>query len=174
MVMMTLAMAMTFTSCDEDVDQANDLDTSCDEDVVQAYDLNGTWKGWIKTTRMSDRFNYYEENWETEIVFVHDGDSLGGGYGVEYDWSPRGYNYVNEFEWHMRNDRIYMYYDDGTDIVIDRYSQSRDRFSGIFCDARTYDEIASFQLIKTSDNRYWAPTRSANPAATDSIKGPRK
>ena len=29
MVMMTLAMAMTLTSCDEDVDQA--------------YDLNGTW-----------------------------------------------------------------------------------------------------------------------------------
>ena len=33
MVMMTLAMAMTLTSCDEDVDQA--------------YDLNGTWTGEI-------------------------------------------------------------------------------------------------------------------------------
>ena len=48
MVMMTLAMAMTLTSCDEDVDQA--------------YDLNGTWEGWIQTTRYSDRFNDYTEN----------------------------------------------------------------------------------------------------------------
>ena len=55
MVMMTLAMAMTFTSCDEDVDQA--------------YDLNGTWEGWIQTTRYSDRFNDYTENWDTKIVF---------------------------------------------------------------------------------------------------------
>ena len=56
MVMMTLVMAMTMTSCDEDVDQA--------------YDLNGTWDGWIRTTRMSDRFNNYTEDWETTIIFV--------------------------------------------------------------------------------------------------------
>ena len=67
-----------------------------------------------------------------------------------------------------------MYYDDGSDIVIDRYSQTENRFSGIFGDARTFDDVASFRLRKTSDNRYWAPTRSANPAPTDSIKGPRK
>ena len=105
---------------------------------------------------------------------MQDGDFSRGGYGIEYDWSPRGYEYVNEFKWHVRNGRIYIYYDDGSDIVIDRYSQSRNRFSGIFCDARTYEDIASFQLIKTSDNRYWAPTRSVKPAPTDSIKGPRK
>ena len=160
MVMMTLVMGMTLTSCDEDVDQA--------------YDLNGTWEGWIRTTRMSDRFNDYTEDWETVIKFVQDGEFSRGGYGIEFDKSPRGYRYVNEFEWYVSNGRIYILYDDGTDIVIDRYSQSRDRFSGIFCDARTYEDVASFQLIKTSDNPYWAPTRSANPAPTDSIKGPRK
>ena len=160
MVMMTLAMAMTFTSCDEDVDQA--------------YDLNGTWEGWIQTTRYSDRFNDYTENWETKIVFVQDGDFSRGGYGIEYDWSPRGYEYVTEFDWYVSNGRIYIYYDDETDIVIDRYSQTGNRFSGIFCDARTYEDVASFRLIKTSDNRYWAPTRSANPAPADSIKGPRE
>ena len=74
----------------------------------------------------------------------------------------------------MRNGRIYIYYDDGSDIVIDRYSQTSNRFSGIFCDARTYEDVASFQLIKTDDNRHWAHTRSANPAPADSIKGPRK
>ena len=55
MVMMTLVMGMTLTGCDEDVDQA--------------YDLNGTWDGWIRTTRMSDRFNNYTEDWETTIIF---------------------------------------------------------------------------------------------------------
>ena len=65
MVMMTLAMAMTFTSCDEDVDQA--------------YDLNGTWTGAIKTTVRSDRFGYYEETWLTDITFVQDGDFSRGG-----------------------------------------------------------------------------------------------
>ena len=160
MVMMTLAMAMTFTSCDEDVDQA--------------YDLNGTWTGAIKTIVQSNRFGYYEETWLTDITFVQDGDFSRGGYGYEYDYSPDGYEYRNRFDWTVRNGRIYLYYDDGTDIVIDRYSQTENRFSGIFCDARTFDDVASFQLRKTSDNRYWAPTRSANPAPTDSIKGPRK
>ena len=73
-----------------------------------------------------------------------------------------------------KEEKIPLYYDDETDIVIDRYSQTGNRFSGIFCDARTYEDVASFRLIKTSDNRYWAPTRSANPAPADSIKGPRK
>ena len=49
MVMMTLVMGMTLTSCDEDVDQA--------------YDLNGTWEGWIRTTRTSYRFNDYSDDW---------------------------------------------------------------------------------------------------------------
>ena len=159
MVMMTLVMAMTMTSCDEDVDQA--------------YDLNGTWEGWIRTTRMSDRFNNYTEDWETTIIFEQDGDFSRGGYGIEYDYSPRGNRHVNEFEWQVRNGRIYIYYDDGTDIVIDHYSQTSNRFSGIFCDARTFEDVASFQLIKTDDNRYWAKTRSANPTPADSIKGPR-
>ena len=161
MVMMTLAMAMTLTSCDEDVDQA--------------YDLNGTWKGWIKTIHMSDRFNYYEENWETEIIFVQDGDFSRGGHGIEYDWSPRGHEYVSEFEWYVSYSKIFIrYYDDNTVIVIDDYTQTKDRFSGYFCNSNTTERIAQFQLIKTSDNRYWAPTRSANPATADSIKGPRK
>lgn len=159
MVVTMLTMGMTLTSCDEDIEQA--------------YDLNGVWKGWITTTIRSDRFGYYEENWETVIEFVQDGDFSRGGYGYEYDCSPNGRVYKNEFDWTVRNGRIYMYYDDGSDIVIDRYSQTSDRFSGIFCDARTYEEVASFRLIKTYDSHdeWWAPERAnTRSAAGDSIQ----
>lgn len=156
MAVMILTMGMTLTSCDDDVEQA--------------YDLNGVWKGWITTVVDGDRFGYYEEDWDTTIEFVQDGDFSRGGYGYERDYSPNGNVYSNRFDWSVRNGRIYMYYDDGSDIVIDRYSQTSNRFSGIFCDARNYDEVATFRLVKTYDSHddWWrAGTRSV---ANDSTK----
>lgn len=128
--------------------------TSCDEDAEMAYDLDGIWQGTINGNYYQDRYGY-TENWDTEIRFYQNGDFSRGGTGEERDWNYRGRCYSSRFDWKVRNGRIYLYYDDGYNIVIDRYDlywrSNTQRFRGYFEDFDTGDQLASFDLVKVVD-----------------------
>ena len=128
--------------------------TSCDEDTETAYDLDGIWQGTINGNYYQDRYGY-TERWDTEIRFYQDGDFSRGGSGEERDWDYRGKRYSSRFDWKVRNGRIYLYYDDGYNIVIDRYDlywrSNTQRFRGYFEDFDTGDQLASFDLVKVVD-----------------------
>lgn len=128
--------------------------TSCDEDTETAYDLDGIWQGTINGNYYQDRYGY-TESWDTEIRFYQDGDFSRGGSGEERDWDYRGKCYSSRFDWKVRNGRIYLYYDDGYNIVIDRYDlywrSNTQRFRGYFEDFDTGDQLASFDLVKVVD-----------------------
>ena len=128
--------------------------TSCDEDTETAYDLDGIWQGTINGNYYQDRYGY-TESWDTEIRFYQDGDFSRGGSGEERDWDYRGKCYSSRFDWKVRNGRIYLYYDDGYNIVIDRYDlywrSNTQRFRGYFEDFDTGDQLASFDLWKVVD-----------------------
>ena len=128
--------------------------TSCDEDTETAYDLDGIWQGTMNGNYYQDRYGY-TESWDTEIRFYQDGDFSRGGSGEERDWDYRGKCYSSRFNWKVRNGRIYLYYDDGYNIVIDRYDlywrSNTQRFRGYFEDFDTGDQLASFDLVKVVD-----------------------
>ena len=128
--------------------------TSCDEDTETAYDLDGIWQGTINGNYYQDRYGY-TESWDTEIRFYQNGDFSRGGSGEERDWDYRGKCYSSRFDWKVRNGRIYLYYDDGYNIVIDRYDlywrSNTQRFRGYFEDFDTGDQLASFDLWKVVD-----------------------
>ena len=128
--------------------------TSCDEDTETAYDLDGIWQGTINGNYYQDRYGY-TESWDTEIRFYQNGDFSRGGSGEERDWDYRGKCYNSRFDWKVRNGRIYLYYDDGYNIVIDRYDlywrSNTQRFRGYFEDFDTGDQLASFDLVKVVD-----------------------
>ena len=128
--------------------------TSCDEDTETAYDLDGIWQGTINGNYYQDRYGY-TESWDTEIRFYQNGDFSRGGSGEEHDWDYRGKCYSSRFDWKVRNGRIYLYYDDGYNIVIDRYDlywrSNTQRFRGYFEDFDTGDQLASFDLVKVVD-----------------------
>ena len=128
--------------------------TSCDEDAEMAYDLDGIWQGTINGNYYQDRYGY-TESWDTEIRFYQDGDFSRGGSGEERDWDYRGKCYSSRVDWKVRNGRIYLYYDDGYNIVIDRYDlywrSNTQRFRGYFEDFDTGDQLASFDLVKVVD-----------------------
>lgn len=128
--------------------------TSCDEDTETAYDLDGIWQGTINGNYYQDRYGY-TESWDTEIRFYQNGDFSRGGSGEERDWDYRGKCYSSRFDWKVRNGRIYLYYDDGYNIVIDRYDlywrSNTQRFCGYFEDFDTGDQLASFDLVKVVD-----------------------
>lgn len=128
--------------------------TSCDEDAEMAYDLDGIWKGTISGNYYQDRYGY-TENWDTEIRFYQNGDFSRGGTGEERDWNYRGRCYTSYFDWRVNNGRIYLYYDDGYDIVIDRYDLywrgNTQRFRGYFENFNTGEQMASFDLMKVTD-----------------------
>ena len=128
--------------------------TSCDEDTETAYDLDGIWQGTINGNYYQDRYGY-TESWDTEIRFYQNGDFSRGGSGEERDWDYRGKCYSTRFDWKVRNGRIYLYYDDGYNIVIDRYDlywrSNTQRFRGYFEDFDTGDQLASFDLVKVVD-----------------------
>ena len=128
--------------------------TSCDEDTETAYDRGGIWHGTINGNYYQDRYGY-TESWDTEIRFYQNGDFSRGGSGEERDWDYRGKCYSSRFDWKVRNGRIYLYYDDGYNIVIDRYDlywrSNTQRFRGYFEDFDTGDQLASFDLVKVVD-----------------------
>lgn len=134
--------------------------SSCDEDSDIAYDLDGAWSG----TVVGDYYYYRYgkdyvtyQDWDTYIEFKQDSPFATIGEGYEYDENRRtGQWSETYFDWQVRNGKIYISYDDGTDVVIRDYEvyQTRGvmRFRGYFEDYRGND-IASFDFIKVAGNR---------------------
>lgn len=142
--------------------------TSCDEDVDTAYDLNGIWEGTIYGDYYYDRYGgaVATTSWDTQIEFVQNGDFSKGGDGTELDYNQdTGEVTLSEFTWTVRNGRIYMSYDDGYQIVINDYElytvANTPRFRGYFLDWDTGEQLASFNLIKTSSWASWAKPKIA-------------
>lgn len=143
--------------------------TSCDEDADLAYDLNGIWEGTIQGEYYYDRFHSSIMTWDTQIMFVQEGDFSRGGYGteVDYNWET-GETTWSDFDWYVRDSRIYLAYDDGYGIVINDYdlynTTGRPRFRGYFEDWDTGEQLAAFTLIKTDE---WADYAKKNMMISD-------
>jgi hypothetical protein len=144
--------------------------TSCDSDVDLAYDLDGIWQGTIIGNYYYDRYGTNYTDYDTEIRFYQDGAFSRGGTGYEIDRDNTTGRYTrSNFDWTVRNGRIYLSYDDGYDVIIRDYETytmgNAMRFRGYFEDYRTGEQLASFNLIKVSERYSYAK----NMAVSDSI-----
>ncbi len=149
------------------------LSSCTNSDMDQAYDLSGYWQGTIYGNYYSNR--YHNTNiYDTEILFVQDGAFSNGGTGVERDYDR--YGLVNEcgFEWEVVNGYIYLYYNDGYRIIIRQYElYSRgysQRFRGSFDEYYTGEQLATFDLIKTSGWSSYAKKHEMQPLEQDSTE----
>lgn len=138
--LMFLMATVTLTSCEPDTD------------AELAYDMAGVWQGTIQGNYYYHR--YKSNDFDTEISFTRL-DAYGGeGYKIDYSYSKRRY-YRNYFDWTVRNNKIYLEYDDGSRVVIRDYEvyymRGNLRFRGYLDDYDTKEELASFNLIKITD-----------------------
>lgn len=143
---------------------------SCDKDVDTAYDLAGIWEGTILGDFYYDRYGgaVATTTWNTQIEFIQNGSFSTGGSGREVDYNPdTGFNSFTTFTWEVRNGRIYMSYSDGYQIVINDYEMytfaNKPYFRGYFTDWTTGEQIASFNLAKTSSWASWAKPNIVTP-----------
>ncbi|MBO5614795.1 MAG: hypothetical protein J5932_01560 [Prevotella sp.] len=140
---------------------------SCDDDKI-ARSLDGIWEGQVS----SDYFNYRLGNsyqW-IDIQFYADPSRYAKGSGIERDYfgSVNGYYKEFNFDFEVRGGYIYLYYEDGIDVVIRDYELVDDRFSGEFLDSDGR-HLASFDLYRVTSwryNRYNYERYTANPDST--------
>lgn len=131
--------------------------TSCDKDTRLAWDLDGLWSGTIIGDYYYDRYGLAGDIYDTEIYFYQNGDfSRGGtGYQVDRNRETRRYTRYN-FDWKVRDQRIYIYYDDNYEVVIRDYEiydiGRTTHFRGFLDDAYDGTQLASFDLVKVAEN----------------------
>lgn len=131
--------------------------TSCDKDTMLAWDLDGLWSGTIIGDYYYDRYGLAGDIYDTEIYFYQNGDfSRGGtGYQVDRNRETRRYTRYN-FDWKVRNQRIYIHYDDNYEVVIRDYEiydvGRTSHFRGFLDDAYDGTQLASFDLVKVAEN----------------------
>lgn len=146
MIVLAMLTAVSFTSCDSEEM----------EDIDQAYDMNGIWQGTINGNYYYDRYASTNNDWDTEIQFVQEGNFANGGYGIEVDYSRNSHRISrSSFTWEVRHGKILLDYEDGYRVIIRDYELysvgSGMRFRGYFDDYYNGDELASFNLVKVSD-----------------------
>lgn len=133
--------------------------TSCDSDADLAYDLDGIWSGELASEFYDYRYGQHmTDRYDTEITFYQDGDFSRGGTGVEVDYNLNtGRASRDYFDWRVRNGRIYLYYNDGSSVVIRDYDiytvGSTLRFRGYFDSADDGSTLAAFNLVKVTRSR---------------------
>lgn len=133
--LMLMLISITFSSC-----------TSDDQDI--AYYLNGDWAGYV-----SDGGRQYNVN----MTFIQNNGDYYATAGIGYEYSEWGYLHASRtrFRWFVENSNIYIYYEDGTRVIVD-YNQlptsttPGSRFSGYFIEERTGYELGNFQLIRVN------------------------
>lgn len=149
------------------------LSSCTDDDADQAYDMNGYWQGTIYGNYYSNRY-HTSDTWDTEIWFVQDGVFSNGGTGREIDYDRYGHSYSSDFDWTVRNGRIYMEFDDGYRIIIrdyELYSRGNSmRFRGYFDEYYSGQQLATFDLIKTNGWRSYAKMHEMQPLEQDSTE----
>lgn len=127
---------------------------SCDEDVDRAIMLSGQWRGDLGASYDKGMNTYFAEY--SDIVFYPNSNYSTRGTGREVDHyrsAPVSYVY-NEFDWEIRNGRIYLTfpYNHDLDAIIDDYRMTNDYFSGVISD---YYGDTSFRLYKIVDYYDW-------------------
>lgn len=151
--------------------------SSCDEDSEIAYDLDGAWSGTVVGDyyyyRYGKEYVAYED-WDTYIEFYQNGSFATSGEGYEYDENRRtGQWSETYFDWQVRNGKIYIYYDDGSDVVIRDYEvyQTRGvmRFRGYFDDLRG-NQLASFDFVKVAGNHTRAAENKPEELRIEAVK----
>lgn len=127
---------------------------SCDEDVDRAIMLSGQWRGDLGASYDKGMNTYFAEY--SDIVFYPNSNYSTRGTGREVDHyrsAPVSYVY-NEFDWEIRNGRIYLTfpYNHDLDAIIDDYRMTNDYFSGVISN---YYGDTSFRLYKIVDYYDW-------------------
>lgn len=139
--------------------------TSCDRDADEADALLGIWKGQIEGN------NSYTGYYDTEIRFY--GNQSTGGSGDEFDQDPidPNNNYYSTFNWEIRNNTIFISYDNLNDfrnVAITDYRVSGNYFEG-------YMNGFKFSLVKTVNWSDWHAKKApsiyipSNKSIPDSI-----
>lgn len=171
-ILLTIAAAATFTSCD------------WMEDEAIARTLEGTWKGNMYVSSYYDGYTYTAT--ATEITFLRDPSrySTGDGYWIDY-YSGAPWDYVaNHIRWTVDNKRIRVYFvEENTEVYIYDYRLNDDYFRGWLEDGDNDVEFSLYHVTSpnwSSYNRwgyddwydsYWSrQTRSADAASTTTNK----
>ena len=131
--------------------------TSCDKDTMLAWDLDGLWSGTIVGDYYYDRYHSRETVYDTEIYFYQNGEFSKGGTGYQIDRNRETRRYTRyDFDWRVKNQKIYIYYDDNYEVVIRDYEiydvGRTSHFRGYLDDAYDGSQLASFDLVKVADN----------------------
>ena len=131
--------------------------TSCDKDTMLAWDLDGLWSGTIVGEYYYDRQGLVGDVYDTEIYFYQNGEFSKGGTGYQIDRNRETRRYTRyDFDWRVKNQKIYIYYDDNYEVVIRDYEiydvGRTSHFRGYLDDAYDGSQLASFDLVKVADN----------------------
>ena len=131
--------------------------TSCDKDTMLAWDLDGLWSGTIIGDYYYDRYGLEGDIYDTEIYFYQSGEFSKGGTGYQIDRNRETRRYTRyEFDWRVKNQKIYIYYDDNYEAVIRDYEiydvGRTSHFRGFLDDAYDGTQLASFDLVKVAEN----------------------
>ena len=125
--------------------------TSCDDDKI-ARSLDGVWEGKISTAYFNYRGSGNSQY--VDIQFYTDPSQYAKGTGTERDYSTITETYTEcDFDFEVRNGRIYLYSADGVDVVIRNYELHDGRFSGEFLD-RNGNLLATFDLYRVENWRH--------------------
>lgn len=125
--------------------------TSCDDDKI-ARSLDGIWEGEVSTAYFNYRGNSSQY---VDIQFYADPSQYAKGDGIERDYSNTTGTYTEcGFRFEVKNSRIYLYYDDGYDVMIRNYELLDGHFSGEFLD-RYGNYLASFDLYRVDNWRHY-------------------
>ena len=126
--------------------------TSCDDDKI-ARSLDGVWEGEISTAYFNYRGSGNSQY--VDIQFYTDPSQYAKGDGIERDYSNTTGTYTEcGFRFEVKNSRIYLYYDDGYDVMIRNYELLDGHFSGEFLD-RYGNYLASFDLYRVDNWRHF-------------------
>ena len=139
-LMMMAVMALTFTSC---------------EDEMIADTLEGTWSGNMYVSSYYDGHDYYATR--TEITFSLDPFRFvrGHGYWVDY-YSGAPWDYVaNHIDWYVDNrDIVINFHEDGTSVVISDYRLSDSHFSGYIADGDNDVHFSLYHVASPNWDNY--------------------
>lgn len=152
--------------------------TSCSEDQLIGMDLEGTWEGETQARHIYNGQVYQSSR--TVLTFGSDWNHFtkGSGYWVDYySSSPWGRNYIaNHIRWEVKNKVIHIYFEeDNYWIEIHDYRLNSGYFEGYIY---TEDSDVYFRLRKVSDPNwnnydygygylYSKETRATNPEAIE-------
>ena len=139
-LMMMAMMALTFTSC---------------EDEMIADTLEGPWSGNMYVSSYYNGRDYYATR--TEITFSLDPFRFTRGYGYWVDYySGAPWDYVaNHIDWQVENGNIHIYFrEDDTSVIISDYRLSDSRFTGYIADGDNDVHFSLYHVDSPNWDRY--------------------